>query len=67
MPPHSGEAGVKTSQCSAVTVSFVNSSRAGGSTWPAIVTLTFKKERLDHNGGVRASPPPQESIIYVES
>lgn len=64
---HLGGAGVKTSQCLAVILSFVKNSRAGDSTWLAKVILTFKEERVDHNGGVRALAPPQESIIYVES
>lgn len=67
MSSHSGGAGVKTSQCLAVTVSFVKNSRAGDSTWSGKVILTYKEENMGHNGGVRALVAPQESIIYVES
>ena len=67
MPSKFRAAGVKTSQCLAITVSFVKNSRAGDSTWPGTITLTFKKEKVDHNGGVRALASPQESIVYVES
>lgn len=67
MSSHLGGAGVKTSQCLTVTVSFVKTSRSGDSTWPGKVILTYKEEKVGHNGGVRALVAPQESIIYVES
>lgn len=67
MPSHLEGAGVKTPQYSAVTVSFVQNSQEGESTWSDKVIIAFKELRVDHNEIVRALVPPQESIIFIES